>query len=105
MIFIFVYFKICLFPILFISDFVISDFAVLISTLLMWVPQFWMQKIKTLCIKNANIGNYFEITAKMSFFSHYRNINTTQSSLTYLKIIQKRNNICQKVVLSVQKLL
>ena len=62
-------------------------------------------KIKTLCIKNANIGNYFEITAKMSFFSHYRNINTTQSSLTYLKIIQKRNNICQKVVLSVQKLL
>jgi len=34
MIFIFVYFKICLFPILFISDFVISDFAVLISTLL-----------------------------------------------------------------------
>lgn len=100
MIFIFVYFKICLFPILF-----ISDFAVLISTLLMWFPQFWMQKIKTLCIKNANIGNYFEITAKMSFFSHYRNINTTQSSLTYLKIIQKRNNICQKVVLSVQKLL
>ena len=55
----------------------------------MWFPQFWMQKIKTLCIKNANIGNYFEITAKMSFFSHYRNINTTQSSLTYLKIIQK----------------
>lgn len=105
MIFIFVYFKICLFQNLFISDFVISDFAVLISTLLMWFPQFWMQKIKTLCIRNANIGNYFEITAKMSFFSHYRNINTTQSSLTYLKIIQKGNNICQKVVLSVQKFL
>lgn len=30
MIFIFVYFKICLFQNLFISDFVISDFAVLI---------------------------------------------------------------------------
>lgn len=29
MIFIFVYFKICLFPILFISDFVISDFHII----------------------------------------------------------------------------
>jgi len=91
---------------LFISDFVISDFAVLISTLLIWLPQFWMQKTKTLCIKNANIGNYFEITAKMSVFSHYRNINTAKPSLTYLICIrQNGNKICQKVVLSVQKLL